>query len=186
MDAQEDEDTLRRELARLRGVEAELSARLSHAEEQLRASQALHAATIESLPFDFWARDREGYPPLAETIDDPMWLRERWHDDQLPQDQIARLAGVSPRTVRYRLAFFEIEQPAVPTPRAPRAPAPFRRRNRRSSFPNLNDRASLRNQLDERRSIRSIAHEIGCDPGTVSAALRRHHLRPARDPVVSS
>ncbi len=61
MDAQEDEDTLRRELARLRGVEAELSARLSHAEEQLRASQALHAATIESLPFDFWARDREGY-----------------------------------------------------------------------------------------------------------------------------
>lgn len=58
---QADEDAQRQEITRLRAVEAELRARLAQAEEQLSASQALHAATIESLPFDFWARDRQGY-----------------------------------------------------------------------------------------------------------------------------
>ena len=58
---QADDDDAQREIARLRAVEADLRARLAQAAEQLSASQALHAATIESLPFDFWARDRQGY-----------------------------------------------------------------------------------------------------------------------------
>src|SRR5262249_13965702 len=56
-----DRDALAREIERLRAVQGELEARLCRAEEALHQSRALHAATIESLPFDFWARDSEGY-----------------------------------------------------------------------------------------------------------------------------
>ena len=53
--------SLRAEIDRLRAQEEELRTRARKAEDELRAARALHAATIESLPFDFWARDREGY-----------------------------------------------------------------------------------------------------------------------------
>ena len=54
-------EALRSEVIRLHAREEELTATVRRAEEELRASRAIHDATIESLPFDFWARDREGY-----------------------------------------------------------------------------------------------------------------------------
>ena len=58
---EEERDALRAEIAQLRASKEELEARAARAEEDLRASRAIHSALIESLPFDFWARDAEGY-----------------------------------------------------------------------------------------------------------------------------
>jgi hypothetical protein len=49
------------EVTALRAEVERLRERAERAEKELRESRALHAATVESLPFDFWARDREGY-----------------------------------------------------------------------------------------------------------------------------
>jgi PAS domain S-box-containing protein len=83
----DEREKLHQEIARLRAVEAELTARAVRAEEELQASRALHAATIESLPFDFWARDREGYcfSQNATTLEN--WgdlLHKRPEDMELP------------------------------------------------------------------------------------------------------
>jgi PAS domain S-box-containing protein len=88
MGTTEDElSALRAELARLRAAEAELTARARRAEDELRASQALHAATIEGLPFDFWARDREGVCFSQNATARANWgdlLHKRPEDMDLP------------------------------------------------------------------------------------------------------
>ncbi len=53
-------DELRAALAELKAAQLALTECATRAEAELRATRALYAATIESLPFDFWARDREG------------------------------------------------------------------------------------------------------------------------------
>jgi two-component system, cell cycle sensor histidine kinase and response regulator CckA len=76
-------DGLRAEIARLRAIEAELTARVARAEEELEASRALHAATVEGLPFDFWARDKEGY-----CFSQNATCKANWGDllDRRPED----------------------------------------------------------------------------------------------------
>ena len=87
---------LRAEVARLRQDGEELRARIRKAEEELRTTRALHAATIESLPFDFWARDREGY-----CFSQNATTRENWGDllHKRPEDM-----GFSPEVVETWLA----------------------------------------------------------------------------------
>lgn len=60
-DGDDERARLRAEVERLRAAHVELEGRATRAEEELRASRAIHEALIESLPFDFWARDRDGY-----------------------------------------------------------------------------------------------------------------------------
>jgi len=80
-------ESLRAEIARLLASEGELLARATRAEEELQASRALHAATVESLPFDFWARDREGYCFSQNATCHANWgdlLNKRPEDMPLP------------------------------------------------------------------------------------------------------
>jgi PAS domain S-box-containing protein len=82
-----DEDELRTEIARLRAANEDLEARAARAEEDLRTSRAIHAALIESLPFDFWARDREGYCFSQNAATRAKWgnlIGKRPGDLQLP------------------------------------------------------------------------------------------------------
>jgi PAS domain S-box-containing protein len=75
----DDRENLRAENARLRA--------------ELEASRAIHAATIESLPFDFWARDREGYCFSQNNTTREHWgdlLHKRPEDMPFPADVIAR------------------------------------------------------------------------------------------------
>jgi PAS domain S-box-containing protein len=75
----DDREKLRAENARLRA--------------ELDASRAIHAATIESLPFDFWARDREGYCFSQNKTTRANWgdlLHKRPEDMPFPADVIAR------------------------------------------------------------------------------------------------
>jgi PAS domain S-box-containing protein len=73
----DDRDALRAEIARLRAANEELT-------DELRASRAIHAALIESLPFDFWARDRDGYCFSQNAA-----ARANWGDltGRRPEDQ---------------------------------------------------------------------------------------------------
>ena len=83
----DEREKLQQEIARLRAIEADLTARAARAEGELLASRALHAATIESLPFDFWARDREGYCFSQNTTTLENWgdlLHKRPEDLSLP------------------------------------------------------------------------------------------------------
>jgi len=83
----DEREKLQQEIARLRAIEADLTARAARAEGELLASRALHAATIESLPFDFWARDREGYCFSQNTTTLENWgdlLHKRPEDMELP------------------------------------------------------------------------------------------------------
>jgi len=85
-------EVLRAEVARLRTELDEATARESRLAADLRASQALHAATIESLPFDFWARDREGYCISHNSTTRARWgeaLHRRVEDMDLPSDVAA-------------------------------------------------------------------------------------------------
>ena len=74
---------LRAEVARLRASLDDVDTRARGVERELLASQALHQATIESLPFDFWARDREGY-----CVSQNRAARENWGDllNRRPED----------------------------------------------------------------------------------------------------
>ena len=86
-------DRLRTEVARLRAAEAELTARATRAEDALQESRALHVATIESLPFDFWARDREGYCFSQNAAAHANWgnlLHKRPQDSSIPPHVIER------------------------------------------------------------------------------------------------
>jgi len=72
------------EVAALRGEVARLQA-------ELLSSRALYQATIESLPFDFWARDREGYCVSQNRATREHWgnlLDRRPEDMELPADVI--------------------------------------------------------------------------------------------------
>jgi PAS domain S-box-containing protein len=84
-------EALRAEVERLRTEAEALRARAHRAEEELRASRAIHAATIESLPFDFWARDRVGYCFSQNTTTLENWgslLGKRPEDMGLPADVV--------------------------------------------------------------------------------------------------
>ncbi|MBL9026380.1 MAG: PAS domain S-box protein [Myxococcales bacterium] len=59
--ASDEEERLREEAETLRAKLESLEARAERAERALREARAIHDATIESLPFDFWARDSQGY-----------------------------------------------------------------------------------------------------------------------------
>jgi PAS domain-containing protein len=88
---EEELEVLRGEVARLRAVEAELTQRVKRAEEELRASQAIHSAAIESLPFDFWARDRDDYCISQNATARANWgdhLHKRPEDMPLPKSVI--------------------------------------------------------------------------------------------------
>lgn len=79
------------ELASLRASAADLRARLATAEQALEASRALHAATIESLPFDFWARDRDGYCFSQNATTVANWgdlLHKRPEDMEVPPEVV--------------------------------------------------------------------------------------------------
>ncbi len=83
---------LRAEVAQLRDEAARASAREDRLAADLRASQAMHEATIESLPFDFWARDREGYCVSENSAARRNWgglLGRRPEDLDLPAEVIA-------------------------------------------------------------------------------------------------
>ena len=83
---------LRAEVVRLRAELAEAAARETRLAADLRASRALHDATIESLPFDFWARDRDGYCIRHNTTTRARWgdsLGKRVEDMDLPSDVAA-------------------------------------------------------------------------------------------------
>jgi PAS domain S-box-containing protein len=97
----DDRETLRAEIARLRAAEAELRERATRAEKELHASRALHAATIESLPFDFWARDREGYCFSQNST-----ARANWGDllDKRPQDTPLRAEVIEAWLANHRRA----------------------------------------------------------------------------------
>src|SRR3569623_1570301 len=72
------------EVAALRGEVARRQA-------ELLSSRALYQATIESLPFDFWARDREGYCVSQNRATREHWgnlLDRRPEDMELPADVI--------------------------------------------------------------------------------------------------
>jgi PAS domain S-box-containing protein len=80
------------EIARLRAQLADLDARLNGAERELEAARAVHAATIESLPFDFWARDREGYCFSQNSATYANWgdlLHKRPEDMALSEEVVA-------------------------------------------------------------------------------------------------
>jgi len=84
--------SLHAEIDRLRAQAEELRTRARRAEEELRAARALHAATIESLPFDFWARDREGYCFSQNATARDHWgdlLQKRPEDMGLPAEIVA-------------------------------------------------------------------------------------------------
>ncbi len=87
------QDPLQAEVARLRQSVADLEARAKRAEQELRESRAFNAATIESLPFDFWARDREGYCFSQNGTALANWgdLRHKRPEDMpLPREVIER------------------------------------------------------------------------------------------------
>jgi PAS domain S-box-containing protein len=90
-DVNDELDALRQEIARLQKDGDELRERARRAEDDLRASRALHAATIESLPFDFWARDREGYCFSQNSTTRNNWgdlLHKRPEDMGLPTEVV--------------------------------------------------------------------------------------------------
>ncbi len=69
-----------------------LRAEVARLEAELRASRALHDATIESLPFDFWARDRDGVCVSLNSACHANWgnlLGQRPEDSTAPPDVIA-------------------------------------------------------------------------------------------------
>ena len=104
--------TLEDELARLRAREAELSARADRAEQEARASRALHEATIESLPFDFWARDREGYCFSQNATAVQNWgdlLHKRPEDMPLPRQVIEGWLANNRRTLAGEIVDGEAE-----------------------------------------------------------------------------
>jgi PAS domain S-box-containing protein len=68
----DDDDTT---VAVLRAELAQARARAERAEEALGESRAVLAAAIESMPFEFWARNREGY-----CISQNAMVRENWGD----------------------------------------------------------------------------------------------------------
>src|SRR5262245_15198057 len=85
------EADLRAENARLLAEIGELERRVARAEDELRASRAIHAALIESLPFDFWARDRDGYCFSQNATTRANWgdlTGKRPEDEDLPADVI--------------------------------------------------------------------------------------------------
>ena len=87
----DERENLRAEIARLRAAEAELTARASRAEHELHASRAVLVAAIENLPFDFWARDREGYCLHQNATARANWgdlLHKRPEDMDLPPEVI--------------------------------------------------------------------------------------------------
>lgn len=80
------------EITALRAMLGEAAARAERLEAELRASRALHEATIESLPFDFWARDREGYCVSQNGATRAHWgdlLHRRPEDMDFPPEVIA-------------------------------------------------------------------------------------------------
>ena len=87
----DERERLQAEVARLREREAELEARVKRAEQELQESRAFNAATIEGLPFDFWARDREGYCFSQNATTLANWgdlLHKRPEDMPLPRHVI--------------------------------------------------------------------------------------------------
>ncbi len=82
---------LRDENARLREAQVDLEARARRTEAELEQSRALLEAAIESLPFDFWARDRDGYCFLQNATTERNWgdLRHKRPEDMdLPPDVV--------------------------------------------------------------------------------------------------
>jgi PAS domain S-box-containing protein len=87
----DDQAAMRAEIVRLRAAEAELSARAARAEDELHASRAILIAAIENLPFEFWARDQEGYCLHQNALARTNWgdlLRKRPEDMDLPAQVI--------------------------------------------------------------------------------------------------
>src|SRR6185312_13313126 len=69
-----------------------LRAEVQRLKAELRATRALHAATIESLPFDFWARDRDGVCVSENSTTRKHWgslLDKRPQDTDAPPEAIA-------------------------------------------------------------------------------------------------
>ncbi|HEY6032959.1 MAG TPA: ATP-binding protein, partial [Kofleriaceae bacterium] len=68
-----------------------MRAEVARLQAELSSSRALYQATIESLPFDFWARDREGYCVSQNRATREHWgdlLARRPEDMDLPADVI--------------------------------------------------------------------------------------------------
>jgi two-component system cell cycle sensor histidine kinase/response regulator CckA len=83
----EELERLRIEHARLRASEAELRVRAASAEQNLQANQALLAAALENLPFDFWARDKDDRCIVQNATARANWgdqLNKRTREAQVP------------------------------------------------------------------------------------------------------
>jgi PAS domain S-box-containing protein len=100
------------ETVRLRARIAELTERAERAEKELEASRALHAATVESLPFDFWARDREGYCFSQNSTTRANWgdlLHKRPQDMQFPEAVIEKWLANNRRALSGEIVRGDVE-----------------------------------------------------------------------------
>jgi hypothetical protein len=100
------------------------------------------------------------FPPRSETIDNPAWLRARWHDDGLTQAEIAALAEVSVRTVRNRIRAVTLAAP--PPQQCQRPLGPPKPRFRRSRFAELNTRPWIVAQKSLRQ-LMALLFMVGYD-----------------------
>jgi len=112
MDVPHDElAALRAEVVRLRAELDATTARQKRLADDLCASQAMHSATIESLPFDFWARDREGYVISRNSTTRMRWgevLHTRVEDLDLPSDVRANWLANNRRALRGEIVRGEV------------------------------------------------------------------------------
>ena len=103
---------LRAEVEHLRAAHETLRERAQRVESELGASQALHRAAIESLPFDFWARDPEGYCFSQNATTRANWgdlLGKRPGDMGLPEDVVAKWESNNARALAGEIVHGDVE-----------------------------------------------------------------------------
>ncbi len=89
-----------------------LRAEVERLRAELRATQAMHEATIESLPFDFWARERDGYCVSMNSATRRHWgdlLHKRPEDHGLPPDVLATWLANNARALAGEIVRGDVE-----------------------------------------------------------------------------
>ena len=100
----------------------------------------------------------------TSPLDDPEFLREKYHDEDMTQGEIGELVGVTASTVSHYMKKHDVETDS-----------------RGALDERLDDPEFLREKyIEEEQTMAEIAEEVGCSDGTVMRRLHEHDIEVRR------